>query len=51
MGELAAKGQLYGNCELVVETPEWIETGLERGGYSWRQTSWCGKRETGIHDR
>ena len=50
MGELAAKGRLYGNCELVVETPGWIETGLEREGYSWRRTCWCWKRETGIHD-
>ena len=49
-GGRAANGWLYGNCELVVETPGWMETGFERQGYSWRRTRWCGERETGIHD-
>lgn len=51
VGGRAANGWLYGNCELVVETPGWMETGFERQGYSWRQTRWCGEREAGIHDR
>lgn len=51
VGGRAANGWLYGNCELVVETPGWMETGFERQGYSWRRTRWCAERETGIHDR
>lgn len=33
-GGLAANGWLYGNCELVVGMPGWIDMGLQGQGYS-----------------
>lgn len=33
-GGLAANGWLYGNCELVVGMPGWMEMGLWGQGYS-----------------
>lgn len=33
-GGLAANGWFYGNCELVVGIPGWMEVGLEGQGHS-----------------